>query len=405
MVASNSGAAGILSNLRIVEIGSMIAGPVACTLLADLGAEVIKVEPPGTGDTLRHIGPFVDDESLTWNVEGRNKKSVTIDLRHADGQKLFKRLIENADAVVENFRPGTLRKWGLDYEQLAEINPRLIMLSISGFGQTGPYAERAAYDRIALAFGGVMHLTGFPDRPPVRFGVSIADYQSAVFGAFSIMTALYYRDAGGKGVGQHIDLALYESVFRFTDALTTTYDKLGAVRQRQGNIAGSAAPGEHFETSDGRFLILTISNNAMFARLCHAMGRDDLLADERFKTHDSRWRNIHDINSIVAAWVKSNDVDVVRSTLNAAGIAFSLTYSIEDIMSDPHYAARGNIVSVPHPRLGPLKMQGVMPRFSGVPSPDISAAPALGEHTAQVLRDLLGIDDDALKTLSSTGVI
>ena len=231
---------GPLAGLRIIDLGTMLAGPMACTLLADFGAEVVKVEEPAHGDALRHIGPFVADESLLWAVDARGKKSVAIDLKQPEGRDAFFRIVATADAVVENFRPGTLQKLGIGFEELKKVNPGIVLLSISGFGQTGPLAKRAGYDRIALAFGGLLEITGYPDRPPTKVGVSIADYQTALFGALSTMMALYHRDANG-GVGQHIDLALYESVFRFTDTLTSAYDQLGQVRQRQGNIGAAGA--------------------------------------------------------------------------------------------------------------------------------------------------------------------
>ena len=395
---------GPLKNLRIIELGTMIAGPVVATLLADFGAEVIKVEQPGLGDTIRKIGPFVEGESLLWNVEGRNKKSVTIDLHRPEGQSLLRDLVKHADAVVENFRPGTLVKWGIGYNELAKVNPKLVLLSVSGFGQTGPYSEKVAYDRIALAFGGLMHLTGFPDRPPLRPGVSIADYQGALFGALSMMMALYHRDACG-GPGQHIDLALYEAVFRFTDVLTASYDRLGKARERQGNLHYAAAPGDTFETRDGRYLILTISNNSMFKRLCSAMRRDDLTADARYATHELRWQHVKELNVIVGSWVRSDEVTAICRALDDVGVANALTYSIADIAADPHYAARENIVSVDNPRIGPVKMQGVGPKFSVTPAGPISSAPALGENTHEVLVGLLGLDDSVLKELTSSGVI
>ncbi|KDC79580.1 CaiB/BaiF CoA transferase family protein [Bordetella bronchiseptica] len=395
---------GPLAGLRILELGTMIAGPVVGTLLADFGAEVIKIEQPGTGDTLRQIGPFEQGESLYWNVEGRNKKSVTLDLRLPEGQALLRDLARQADAVVENFRPGTLTKWGLDYAELARANPRIVMLSISGFGQTGPNASRAAYDRIALAFGGLMHLTGYPDRPPLKSGNSLADYQSALFGAFALMMALYQRDACG-GPGQHIDLALYESVFRFTDVLSAAHDRLGTVRQRQGNVHFAAAPGETFEMRDGRFLILTVSNSAMFARLCAAMDQPALAAEPRYATHELRWQHIGELNGTVAAWIKDNDPEHVFAALQAQGIAHATTYSIADIFADPHYAARQNIVTVDTPRLGPLKMQGVGPKFSATPAGPIAPAPALGEHTAEVLGGLLGLSEASIAGLAARGAI
>ena len=396
-------ASGPLQGMKILDLGTMIAGPVACTLLADFGAEVIKIEEPRAGDALRHIGPFEQGESLFWNVEARNKKSVTLDLKQPAGRALLLRLVAQADAVVENFRPGVMARLGLAYEDLRQANPRIVLLSVSGFGQTGPYAGRAGYDRIAQAFGGLLHITGFPDRPPVRPGVSIADYQTALFGALSLMMALHHRDARG-GPGQHIDLALYESVYRFTDVLTAAYDRLGQVRERQGNLGLAAAPGDHFPTRDGRYLVLTISNDPMFRKLCEAMGRPELADSDRYATHALRWRNIADINRVVGDWILSQDVDALCRTLDASGLAFSLALSIDEICADPHYLARDSIQSVAHPRLGTLRMQGVGPRFSATPAGALRAAPTLGEHTREVLRGL-GVDDATLAQLARDGVI
>jgi crotonobetainyl-CoA:carnitine CoA-transferase CaiB-like acyl-CoA transferase len=396
-------ASGPLQGMRILDLGTMIAGPVACTLLADFGAEVIKIEEPQAGDALRHIGPFEQGESLFWNVEARNKKSVTLDLKQPAGRALLLRLVAKADAVVENFRPGVMARLGLAYEDLRQVNPRIVLLSVSGFGQTGPYAARAGYDRIAQAFGGLLHITGFPDRPPVRPGVSIADYQTALFGALSLMMALHHRDARG-GPGQHIDLALYESVYRFTDVLTAAYDRLGQVRQRQGNLGLAAAPGDHFPTRDGRWLVLTISNDPMFRKLCEAMGRADLADDGRYATHALRWKHIADINAEVGDWILSQDVGPLCDTLDAFGLAYSLTLSIDEICADPHYRVRGSIQTVDHPRLGALRMQGVGPRFSASPAGAIRAAPGLGQHNREVLGGL-GVDDAELAELARTGVI
>lgn len=395
---------GPLAGLRVLDLGTMVAGPVACTLLADFGAEVIKVEQPGSGDTMRGLGPHVDGESLYWNVDNRNKKSVTIDLRRPAGQALVKRLVERSDALVENFRPGTMERWNLSYATLAELRPALVMLSVSGFGQTGPYAQRAAYDRMALAFSGVMGLTGFADRAPVRTGISVADYTTACMGAFALMMALYHRDAKG-GRGEHIDLALYESMFRFTEVLTAAYDKLGIVRERRGNVHFAAAPGEHFRTSDDRYLILTISGDTLFERLCAAMGQPDLSRDPRYATHEQRWQQIHALNDIVATWVRATPVEQVTGALEAHGIPFALVLSIADIVQDPQYAARENIVTVDHDRLGSLKMQGVVPKLAGHAPRPITAAPTLGQHTEEVLRGLLGLTLDEYTALQADGVV
>ncbi|MRD49009.1 CaiB/BaiF CoA-transferase family protein [Caenimonas koreensis] len=400
------GAAGphLLSGLRILDLGTMVAGPVACTLFADFGAEVIKVEVPKRGDTVRDIGPFVDGKCLYWSVEARNKKSITLDLRQPEGRDLLLQLIEQADAVVENFRPGTLEKWGLGFDVMKARNPKLIMLRISGFGQTGPYRERAGYDRIALAFGGLMGITGYADRPPVRIGTSIADYQSAILGAFSLMMAIYHRDMHG-GEGQEIDLAMYESIIRFTEVLVPAYDRLGTVRERRGNKHFAAAPGEHFRTADGRYLILTVSADAGFQRLATVMGRDDWLADPRLATHASRWEHVDELNAALAEWIENQPVEEMCRKLDDAKLAYSFIFSIDDIMKDPHYAARGTIASVPDKDIGPVRMTGVIPKFSGTPEKPIECAPDLGQHNQEIYGGLLGMSEARVAELTAAGIL
>jgi crotonobetainyl-CoA:carnitine CoA-transferase CaiB-like acyl-CoA transferase len=396
--------AGPLAGIRVLDLGTMVAGPVAGTLMADFGAEVIKVEQPGMGDTIRGVGPFSKGESLWWNVDGRNKKSVTLDLRNERGQALLRKMVMSADVVVENFRPGTLARWGLDYASLAESNPALVMLSVSGFGQTGPLAARAGYDRIGLAFSGVMGLTGYADRPPVRVGTSVADYSTALMGAFAIMMALHHRDARG-GPGQQIDLALYESMFRFSDSMVAAYDQLGMVRRRTGNVHFGAAPGNTFETSDGRYMILTISGDTLFTRLCQAMDKPELAANPNYATHALRFQAVDELNAIVAQWMKDTPVTQASEVLEAHGIPFSLVLSIEDIINDPQYAARENIVTVDHPQLGPLRMQGIVPKLSRTPGVVASAAPEIGQHNQEIYGDLLGLSPEQITSLRSEGVI
>lgn len=393
-----------LAGIRVLELGTMIAGPVVATLLADFGAEVIKVEQPDGGDPIRHIGPFHEGESLWWNVEGRSKKSVTLDLRRPQGQEMLRGLVRHADVLVENFRPGTMDRWNIGWEALSRENPRLVMVSVSGYGQTGPYAERPAFDRIALAFAGLLNITGFADRPPVRPGVAMADYQSALFGAFAAMLALFHRDARG-GSGQHVDVALFESVFRFTDILVTAADKVGLKRERRGNLHFAAAPGDHFETLDGRYVVITISNNALFAKLCEAMGEPDLARDERFATHDGRWRHIESINGTVAAWIRARPASEVTAILERHGLPHSLVYSVDDILADPHYAHRGSIATLHHPTLGELKLPAPSPRLSATPAREVQPAPALGADTDAVLGGLLGLDASALARLREAGLI
>jgi formyl-CoA transferase len=277
-------------------------------------------------------------------------------------------------------------------------------LSISGYGQTGPNAELASYDRVALAFAGFLHVTGYPDMPPVRPGFAVADYQTALFGAFSVMMALFNRDARG-GTGQHIDLSLYETVFRFTEVMITAYDKLGIVRGRTGNMAHAASPGDHYATSDGRFLALTIAADNVFRRLCTAIERPDLATDPRFITHRIRVENYNTINEIVANWIKSTAVDRVTAAFRANGVPHSLIYSPAEISVDPHYAARGSIATLDHPRLGPLKMPAAVPRFSATPAPPFRAAPLLGEDTDDVLADLLHLSGENIASLRKEGII
>ena len=395
---------GPLAGVRVIELGSMVAGPFAATLLADFGADVIKVEQPGNGDAIRHIGPFVRGEGLWWNVEGRGKRSMTLDLHAPQGRDLLRALAAKANVLIENFRPGTLARWGLGWSVLSAGHPGLVMLSVSGYGQSGPYAQRPAYDRMAQAFAGLLNITGFPDRPPVRMGVAIADYGSAVLAAFGVMMALYHRDARG-GRGQHIDMAMYEAMLRLTENMVSCHDQLGTVRTRKGNLNPNAAPGDHFLTADNRYLVVTVSSDTVFARLCRAMERPALAEDERFRTHDARAARLPEINGIVADWIRTLSAREACERLDAAQAPNALIYSMEDIAQDPHYRARGSLATVQHPRLGPLKMQGVAPVLGGTPAPPIRPAPQLGEHTDEVLQSLLGLTAAQTRALRAAGVL
>ncbi len=397
-------AAGPLSGIRVLELGTMIAGPVVGTLLSDFGAEIIKIEQPDGGDPIRNIGPFCEGESLWWNVEGRNKKSVTLDMRRPEGQAVLRQLVKEADVLVENFRPGTMAKWNVGWDDLKEVNPSLIMVSVSGYGQTGPYATKPAFDRIALAFAGMLNITGFADRAPVRPGVAMADYQSALFGAFAAMIALFHREARG-GTGQHVDVSLFESVFRFTDIMITAADKVGIKRTRRGNLHFAAAPGDHFETCDGRYIVMTISNNPLFAKLAAAMGQPALAQDERFATHDARWINITEVNALVGEWIRSMPVNDVIDILEGYGLPHSLVYSVDDILADPHYAARGSIATLDHPKIGALKMPAPSPRMSGTPARTMQAAPDLGADNDEIYGGLLGMDAQAIAALRAGRLI
>jgi len=393
-----------LSGVRILDLGTRIAAPFAATLLADFGAEVIKVELPGRGDFMRSIGPFVDGYSLWWAVEGRNKKSITLDLRTSRGQALLKRLVAVSDVAVENFQPGTLEEWGLGYETLRAINPRLILTRASVYGQSGPYRDRPGLDRNGIGFGGLLYITGYRDRPPVRPGVIISDYLTAVFNAFAIMMALYHRDAHGGG-GQWVDLALYESIFRIMEHTVAAHDRLGTVREREGNRLTNSAPLDNWETRDGQFVCIVAAGDGLFPRLATAMGREDLLQDARFNSLTARVAHADEINAIVGSWVKQRTAAEVEAILVAAQVPVTRAYSIADIAADPHYAARADIAVVDDPTIGLVRMQGIYPRLSDTPGRVQRGAPKLGEHNQEVYGGLLGLNTAEMAELHADGII
>ncbi len=401
---SEPAAAGPLAGIRVLDLGTRIAAPFAATLLADFGAEVIKIELPGRGDFLRQIGPFVGEYSLFWAVEARNKKSITLDLRKPRGQQVLKRLVRIADVVVENFRPGTLERWGLGYEELRKINPRLILTRATVYGQTGPYRDRPGLDRNGIGFGGLLYLTGYPDRPPVRPGVVVSDYLTGVFNALAVMIALYHRDARG-GEGQWVDLALYESVFRILEYTAAAYDRLGEVRQREGNRLANAAPLDTWQTRDGKWIFVVAAGDDLFPRLARAMGREDLLRDPRFSDLARRAANSETINQIVGEWIAAHTAEEIEALLVPVGVPVGRAYAIDEIFSDPHYAAREDIALVEDPTIGPVRMQGVYPRLSATPGSIRRGAPRLGEHNAEVYAGLLGMSPEEIEELEREGVI
>ena len=401
-----------LAGLRILDVGTRIGAPFAATLLADFGAEVIKVEQPGSGDFMRSIGPFEEGYSLWWAVEGRNKKSITLDLRKPRGRDLLKRLVVHADAMVENFRPGTLERWGLGPDVLEELNPRLVLSRVSVYGQTGPYRDRPGLDRNGIAMGGLLYLTGYPDRPPVRPGVIISDYLTAVFNALSLMIALYHRDAsrGDRAAeaerrGQTIDLSLYGSVLRILEHTVASYDRLGTVRERQGNRLANSAPLDNWETADGQYVSLIAAGDGLFPRLARMMGREDLLSDPRFDRLRARVEHADEINEIVGRWCRERTAAEIERLCLEAEVPFARCYSIADICSDPHVRARGDLERVDDPVVGPLLMQGLHARFSRTPGSIRRAAPRLGEHNDEVYGGLLGLASEDLDALRADGVI
>jgi crotonobetainyl-CoA:carnitine CoA-transferase CaiB-like acyl-CoA transferase len=394
-----------LAGIRILDVGTRIAAPFAATLLGDFGAEVVKVELPGAGDFMRGIGPFDESgASLWWAVEARNKKSITLDLRKPRGQELFRALARQADVVVENFQPGTLEEWGIGPDVLAREHPDLIVTRASVYGQTGPYRDRPGLDRNGIGFGGLLYLTGYPDRPPVRPGVIISDYLTGVFNALAIMIALYHRDVH-RGGGQTVDLALYESVFRILEHTLPAYDRLGVVRGREGNRLKNSAPLDNWETADGKWLCIIAAGDGLFPRLCRAMERTDLLDDPRFRTMATRAEHGDAINAIVADWVRARTSADLQAILERHEVPFGVAYSVADIFADPHVAAREAIATVEDPVIGPVRMQGVYPRFSRTPGDVPSGAPLLGADNDAVYGDLLGLSADERAQLQRDRVI
>jgi crotonobetainyl-CoA:carnitine CoA-transferase CaiB-like acyl-CoA transferase len=394
-----------LSGIRVVEVANFLAGPFVGTLLGEFGAEVIKVEQPGTGDPFRRFGtPTKGADSLFFMSENRNKKSVTLDLRKPEGAALLKRLAKEADVLCENFQPGTLERWGLGWETLREINPKLVMVRISGYGQTGPYSERPGFGRIANAFGGLSFLAGFPDRPPVTPGsATITDYLSGIFGAFGALVALRDRDRSGEG--QMIDIGLYETVFRILDELAPAFAYTGYVRQRMGPGTVNAVPHSHFPTKDGRWVAIACTNDKIFGRLAALMGREDVAGDGIYGNIQKREAARAEVDAMVSAWSSTLTRDELLKACEGAQVPCGMVAAIDEIFSDPQYAARRNIVEVDDPRAGRLSVAAVVPALSGTPGKIESLAPALGSHNDEVFGDLLGLSKEERSRLAAAGVI
>ncbi len=396
---------GPLADIRVLDIATFVAAPFCGTMMAEFGAEVIKIEQPGAGDSLRRFGTMTEaGDTLVWLSEARNKKSVTLDLRTPEGADLFRRLVAQSQVVLENFRPGTLEKWGLGYQALAEINPKLVMLRVSAYGQTGPLRNKPGFARIAHAFSGLAYLSGEPGRPPVVPGsTSLADYMSGLFGAVGVLIAL--RHAERTGQGQYVDIGLYESIFRVLDELAPAYARSGFQRERMGPDTVNIVPHSHYETADGAWVALACSNDRMWERLCAAMARPDLASDPRYATLKARDTHRSEVNAIVASWVGGLDAAEVISACEAHDAPVAKLLSIADIFDDPQYAARENLRTIFDPRVGELVLPGPLPRMSRTPPELRTAGPGLGSANDEVLGGLLGLDPDALAGLKRRGVI
>jgi formyl-CoA transferase len=390
--------------LRVLDLATVMAGPVAATLLADFGAEVIKVEEPTRGDTIRGLGGGAGAD-LFWLQEGRNKRCITLDLRQPEGQELLARLAARCDVLIESFRPGTMEAWNLGPERLCEENPRLVYLRMSGYGQTGPYRERGAFDRVAAAFSGVTYATGEPDRPPIRSGYALADYMSAAYNAFAVAMVLYHRDAQGDGRGQVIDLALYEPLLRASEAAAVVFDRFGVVRERTGNRHAAAIPSGLYEASDGAWVTLFAAPDHLFERLARAIGRPDLARDPRYANAGARRKHADEIESEIGDWMAEHTASEILERLLAAQVPVSRVNSIADVFADPHVAARENLVPVADGEGGQVRMVGVLPKLSRTPGRIRHAGRPLGADNREVYRELLGLGAEELGALRERGII
>ncbi|WP_110947193.1 CaiB/BaiF CoA transferase family protein [Pseudomonas bohemica] len=392
-----------LQGIRVIELGQLIAGPFAAKILGEFGADVIKIEPPGTGDPLRKWRLLHEGTSVWWAVSSRNKRSVTLDLREPEGQDLVRKLIAEADVLVENFRPGTLEGWGLGWADLHALNPKLVMLRVSGYGQTGPYRDRPGFGVVGEAMGGLRHLSGEPERTPVRVGVSIGDSLSALHGVIGVLLALRHRDQNG-GEGQEIDVALYESVFNMMESLIPEYSVFGVVRQPAGSSLPGIAPSNAYRCRDGRYALIAGNGDSIYQRLMALIERPDLAADPALAHNDGRVKQVELIDAAISAWAASLDLDDVLAKLTAARIPAGKIYDAADIASDPHYKARDMLLDSQLDDGTPVTLPGIVPKLRSTPGGITRPAPTLGQHTDEVLAEL-GVDAQQRAAWRARGLI
>ncbi|WP_336273868.1 CaiB/BaiF CoA transferase family protein [Vreelandella indica] len=391
-----------LQGLKVLELGQLIAGPFATKLLGEFGADVIKIEPPGTGDPLRKWRMIEDGTSLWWHVQTRNKRSVALDLRSEEGQALVRKLASEADVVVENFRPGTLDNWGLGWEALSTLNPRLIMVHISGYGQTGPYRDKPGFGVIGEAMGGLRYLTGQPGEPSVRVGVSIGDSLSALYAVIGTLLALQERNR--SGLGQEIDVALYESVFAMMESLLPEFDASGQIREPSGSALPGITPSNAYRCQGGDYVLIAGNGDSIFKRLMGVIGRDDLANDPTLAHNDGRSHQAEMIDAAIQTWTAERPRGAILQALDDARVPAGYPYTAEDIAFDPHYLAREMIQTFTRPNGKPLKVPGVLPKLSATPGRIGDGGPTLGQHTDDVL-DELGIDHETRAKLRQAGII
>lgn len=395
---------GPLTDLRVIEMGQLLAGPFCGQLLADFGAEVIKVEQPGAGDPMREWGrEKPHGKSLWWPVIARNKKSVEINARETEGQDLIRDLVKEADILLENFRPGTMERWGLGYDELSAINPRLVMIRVSGFGQTGPYSRNAGYGAIGEAMGGLRYVVGDPSTLPSRMGISIGDTLAATFACLGGLMALHNVHRTGRG--QVVDSAIYEAVLNVMESLVTEYDQADYIRERTGAILPNVAPSNVYPTRDGKYVLIAANQDTVFSRLAKAMGRPELAEDDRYATHSARGRHQEELDELIADWTRNVDASELGSLLDEHGVPRGDIYRAPEMLRDAHFKAREAIVRIAHPVFGDLAMQNVAPKLSNTPGRIVSSAPELGEHNQAIFEELLGLDPARLHALAARGII
>jgi formyl-CoA transferase len=394
---------GPLSDVKVLELGTLIAGPFCSRILAEFGAQVIKVESPDGGDPLRQWRKLHQDTSLWWYVQARNKKSVTVNMREPEGQEIVRRLAARADIVVENFRPGTLEKWGLGWDALSQRNPGLVMVRLSGYGQDGPYSDRAGFGAIGEAMGGLRYVTGHPDRPPVRVGISLGDAIASLYGVMGALMALRHREVNG-GKGQVVDVALYESVFSLMESLLPEYDVAGFVRERSGASLPGIVPSNTYTTRDGKYVVIGANGDSIFRRMMAAIGRNDLGGDPGLARNDGRVARTAELDQAIGSWCAAHDLDHVLKVLADAQVPSGKIYDIADIVNDLHYRARGMIQQATLPDGTPMKVPGVVPKMAATPGGTRWLGPGLGEHTDEVLAEL-GYDAEKMRDLKARGII
>ncbi len=395
---------GPLADLRMIEMGQLLAGPYCGQLMADFGAEVIKVEPPGAGDPMRVWGRSKSDDAfLWWPILARNKKSVTVNAREAEGQDIIRELVRNADFLLENFRPGTMEKWGLGYDDLKKINPGLIMIRVSGFGQTGPRAKDPGYASIGEAMGGLRYVIGEPDRVPARAGISLGDSLAATFACVGALMALHHRHNTGEG--QVVDSAIYEACFAYMESLITEYWKNGYQRERTGPILPKVAPSNIYPTSDDQMILIAGNQDTVFRRLCAAMGRPEMGEDPRYATHVARGEVQEELDDLIAQWTRTKTADEVEALMREHSVPHGKLFTAKDILEDEHYRSREMIIDIVDKKLGLLKMQNVVPKLSGTPGEIRATGPALGEHNEEVFKGVLGWDDGKFSDYLNRGII